>query len=66
MKFFEGLVAQNDGDRSAAILAMAKAATPLGRFASAEEIACQIGFLLSDFAANLTGATLVSDGGYSL
>lgn len=66
MPFFDALVAQNDGDRSAAISTMAKAATPLGRFATAEETACQIGFLLSDLSANVTGATLISDGGYSL
>ena len=41
-------------------------ATPLGRYASAEEIAAQIGFLLSDAAATITGAVLASDGGYSL
>ena len=37
--------------------------TPLGRFASADEIAATIGFLLSDAAANITGAVLQSDGG---
>jgi NAD(P)-dependent dehydrogenase (short-subunit alcohol dehydrogenase family) len=35
-------------------------------FTSAEAIAGQIGFLLSDAAANITGTVLVSDGGYSL
>ena len=35
-------------------------------FTTAEEIAAQIGFLLSDAAANITGQVLVSDGGYSL
>jgi NAD(P)-dependent dehydrogenase (short-subunit alcohol dehydrogenase family) len=42
------------------------AATPRGRFATAEEIATQVGFLLSDAALNITGAVLPSDGGYSL
>ena len=35
-------------------------------FATAEQLAGQIGFLLSDDAANITGQVLVSDGGYSL
>lgn len=35
-------------------------------FATAEVIAGQIGFLLSDAAANVLGTTLASDGGYSL
>ncbi|MBW8752758.1 MAG: SDR family oxidoreductase [Sphingomonadales bacterium] len=35
-------------------------------FASAAQLAGQIGFLLSDAAANITGTVLVSDGGYSL
>lgn len=65
MPFFEQLVA-NEGSREAAIQAMAKMATPLGRYATAEEIAGQIAFLLSDAAANITGAVLTSDGGYSL
>jgi NAD(P)-dependent dehydrogenase (short-subunit alcohol dehydrogenase family) len=38
----------------------------LGRFGLPEEIAGQIAFLLSDKAAFMTGACLVSDGGYSL
>ena len=45
---------------------MAKMATPLGRYATAEEIAGQIAFLLSDDAATITSAVLTSDGGYSL
>jgi NAD(P)-dependent dehydrogenase (short-subunit alcohol dehydrogenase family) len=45
---------------------MAGAATPLGRFATADETAAQIGFLLSDAAATMTGAILIADGGYSL
>ena len=65
MPFFEQLVA-SEGDRDAAIEAMARMATPLGRYATAEEIAAQIGFLLSDAAATITGAVLASDGGYSL
>lgn len=64
--FFNDLVAQHGGDRDAALNAMAKMATPLGRYASADEIAAQVGFLLSDAAATITGAVLVSDGGYIL
>lgn len=65
MDFFEALVA-SEGSRQAAIEAMAKMATPLGKYASAAEIAGQIAFLLSDAAASVTGAVLVADGGYSL
>ena len=64
--FFRELVAQHGGDRAAAFAAMARMATPLGRYARSEEIAGQIAFLLSDEAATITGAVLVSDGGYSL
>ncbi len=64
--FFRDLVDQHGGDRAAALNAMAAMATPLGRYASTEEIAAQIAFLLSDAAATITGAVLVSDGGYSL
>jgi len=49
-----------------ALQAMAEASTPLGRFATADEIARQIAFLLSDRASTITGALLASDGGYSL
>lgn len=65
MPFFEELVA-SEGSREAAMQALAKMATPLGRYASAGEIAAQIGFLLSEDAATITGAVLTSDGGYSL
>lgn len=65
MPFFEDLIAR-EGGRNAAIEEMARMATPMGRFASAEEIAGQIAFLLSESAATITGAVLVSDGGYSL
>ena len=64
--FFRDLVEQHGGNRAAALDAMAAMATPLGRYASADEIAAQIAFLLSDAAATITGAVLVSDGGYSL
>lgn len=52
--------------RDAAFAEMAGLATPLGRYAKADEIAAQIGFLLSDAAALVTGTCLLSDGGYTL
>lgn len=52
--------------REAAFAEMAAMATPLGRYAKPEEIARQIAFLLSDQSALVTGATLISDGGYTL
>ncbi|RJY09118.1 SDR family NAD(P)-dependent oxidoreductase [Aurantiacibacter aquimixticola] len=64
--FFEELVAKHQGDRAGALATMAAQATPLGRFATAEEIAGQILFLLSDTSAGITGTTLVSDGGFRL
>lgn len=65
LPFFEQLKAA-EGSRDAAISAMARMATPLGRYASADEIAGQIEFLLSPGTASVTGAVLTSDGGYSL
>ena len=65
MPFFTDLVA-SEGSRDAAMKAMAKMATPLGRYATADETAAQILFLLSDAAATITGSVLTSDGGYSL
>jgi 2-keto-3-deoxy-L-fuconate dehydrogenase len=63
--FFQDLVASR-GSAEAAFEAMGTAASPLARFARPEEIAAQIAFLLSDESAYVTGACLVSDGGYSL
>jgi len=54
------------GSREAALAKLAEEASPLGRVATADEMAGQIGFLLSDEAWNITGTVLVSDGGYSL
>ncbi len=63
---FQALVTST-GSEQAAFEAMGKASPiPMGRFAEPDEIAAQIGFLLSDRAAYVTGACLVSDGGYSL
>lgn len=54
-----------DQGRDAAIAGFASG-TPLGRFATPDEIAATIGFLLSDEAGNITGAVLSSDGGLAL
>jgi len=51
--------------REATLARMAKT-TPLGRFASADEMADSILYLLSDAAANITGHVMVSDGGFTL
>jgi NAD(P)-dependent dehydrogenase (short-subunit alcohol dehydrogenase family) len=65
MAFFKDLVASS-GSESAAFAALAQMATPLGRYARADEVAGQICFLLSDAAATITGTVLTSDGGYTL
>jgi NAD(P)-dependent dehydrogenase (short-subunit alcohol dehydrogenase family) len=65
MPFFQELIARQ-GSEAAAFDALAKMATPLCRYARADEIAAQILFLLSDATANITGTVLTSDGGYSL
>ncbi|HYI48705.1 MAG TPA: SDR family NAD(P)-dependent oxidoreductase [Allosphingosinicella sp.] len=65
LPFFQDLI-ESTGSEEAAYKAMASVSTPLGRYASPEEIAGQIAFLLSERAAYMTGACLVSDGGYSL
>ena len=54
------------GSEQGAFNAMAAISTPLGRYAKPEEIAGQIAFLLSQTAATVTGAELVSDGGYAI
>jgi NAD(P)-dependent dehydrogenase (short-subunit alcohol dehydrogenase family) len=51
--------------REATIARMAKT-TPLGRFATSDEMAATILYLLSDAAANITGHVMVSDGGFTL
>lgn len=66
MPFFQEMIAEAGGDEAAAFRALAGAATPLGRYATAEEIAAQALFLLSPAAATITGAALISDGGYAL
>jgi len=63
--FFQALV-ESSGSEAAAFKSMGAASGAIGRFGRPEEIAAQIAFLLSDQAATMTGACLVSDGGYSL
>jgi 2-keto-3-deoxy-L-fuconate dehydrogenase len=63
--FFQQLV-QESGDERAAFDRMAAMATPLGHYATADEIANQIAFLLSDASPSMTGAALMVDGGYTL
>lgn len=43
-----------------------KDATPLRRFATPDEVAAAVGFLLSDEAGYFTGSELLMDGGYTL
>ncbi|MFB0613434.1 SDR family oxidoreductase [Aurantiacibacter poecillastricola] len=64
--FFEDLKAKHQGDRAGALAALAGLMTPMGRFETAEEVARQALFLLSDASGTMTGSVLVSDGGYSL
>ncbi len=58
----EGGLAEQQGDRDE-VLAAAAAARPLGRFATAEEIAHVIVFLASDAASYVTGAEWSVSGG---
>lgn len=64
MDFFQTL-AKEQGSTEAAYKALSTA-TPLGRFASAEEIAEAAWYLTSDAASFMTGAVLTLDGGYTL
>lgn len=65
MPFFQDLVHEH-GSQRAAFDAMAKMATPLARYATADEVAGHIAFACSPAAATMTGALLVVDGGYTL
>jgi len=64
MPWFQDLVRDKGGER-AAFDHIASLATPLARYASADDIARLIIMLLSDDSP-ITGATLVVDGGYTL
>jgi NAD(P)-dependent dehydrogenase (short-subunit alcohol dehydrogenase family) len=61
---FQDLVAQTGSER-AAFDRIAAMATPMGRYASADDIARLIDFLLTD-PSPITGASLGVDGGYTL
>lgn len=59
-------LAEKLGSREAALQALSERSDEIGSFTTAEVLAGQIGFLLSDAAENITGTVLVSDGGYCL
>ncbi|MET0657438.1 MAG: SDR family oxidoreductase [Steroidobacteraceae bacterium] len=62
---FQTLV-QKVGSEQAAFDEMARAGTPLGKYTSADEIAGQILFLLSDACSTVTGEIFLNDGGFTL
>ena len=62
---FQDLVRQSGGNEQEAFARLAAGATPLGQYATADDIARQIEMLLVD-PAPITGAALVIDGGYTL
>lgn len=54
-----------DSGNPEAFMAMLKDNHPIGRIASAEEVACFFTYMASDLASFFTGAVLMMDGGYS-
>jgi NAD(P)-dependent dehydrogenase (short-subunit alcohol dehydrogenase family) len=64
-QYFTDLV-QRLGSEEAAKAALAAEVSETDRMADVDDMAGQIGFLLSDAATNITGTVLVSDSGYSL
>ncbi len=63
---FRDLLETHAGDEAAAFATLGGNAAPLGRFASADEIAGIIAFLLSDESGVITGSALACDGGYAV
>lgn len=63
-EFFQDLI-KHTGSESAAFASLGSR-TPLGRYSSAEEMAGLIAFLMSDSAAQVTGANFVADAGMTL
>jgi NAD(P)-dependent dehydrogenase (short-subunit alcohol dehydrogenase family) len=61
--YFESLV-EKHGSKEAAMAVIAAEVSVMGRTAQAEDMANQIGFLLSDEAWTITGEVLGSDCGY--
>lgn len=61
----EFLASVEANGRDVTLQAMAKT-TPSGRFASPDEMADTILFMLSDAGSNITGHVLVTDGGFTL
>jgi NAD(P)-dependent dehydrogenase (short-subunit alcohol dehydrogenase family) len=55
----------NRQDDPAATRREAAALIPQGRFATSEEVASTIAFLVSDEAAHITGASIAVDGGFT-
>ena len=60
---FESMV-EKHGSKEAAMAVIAAEVSVMGRVAQAEDMANQIGFLLSDQAWTITGQVIVSDCGY--
>lgn len=60
------LMVEELGSREAALAAQAAEVGVPGEFTTAQVLARQIGWLLSDEAENVTGTVLSSDGGYTL
>lgn len=65
-EMFRTLLERNGGDEAAAFAELGTGSGPLGRFATAAEIADIVAFLLSDASGVITGTTLACDGGYAI
>jgi NAD(P)-dependent dehydrogenase (short-subunit alcohol dehydrogenase family) len=62
--FFDALIEKTGSERGAFDALAAR--TPLGRYATADETAGLVAFLLGDQAAQVTGANLVADAGMTI